>query len=254
MMLHYGKIDFEDFVVWGHEFHERREKKIYPYDKVPVMHVKVDGKPALTIAESGALARYAAKLAGVRDVKDADSETENIAWTSWNDAIFDRAQEMCTVNPLINCMTGQRYDETKRWYFSDSNFPTQVRQLCRQLKIRKDADPVKNKFFGGAKPSHADFNVLHMLMNAELAEEKSVARAAGTESPEAAESILQFMQDMKSLDGVAEYLEKRPKLVGIGYDPGLKDSEGTVINQRDPRGCVWIVDGKFDFDGPKKQT
>ena len=57
MMLHYGKIKFEDFVVWGHVFHERREKQTYPFDKVPVMHVKVDGKATVSIAESGALAR-----------------------------------------------------------------------------------------------------------------------------------------------------------------------------------------------------
>ena len=189
-------------------------------------------------------------MAGVRDVKGSDSETENIAWTAWNDAIFDRAQEMCTVNPLINCMTGRRYEEVKRWYFDEPNFPTQVRQLCRQLQIRKDSGTVAKKFFGGDKPSHADFNVLHMLMNAELAEENSVAAAA--ESPEAKDSILQFMKDMQALDGVKEYLQKRPKLVGIGYDPGLEDREGTVINQRDPRGCVWLVDGKFEFDRPKK--
>lgn len=57
MLLHYGKIDFEDFVVWGREFHERREQKIYPFDKVPVMHVKLDGEATVSIAESGALAR-----------------------------------------------------------------------------------------------------------------------------------------------------------------------------------------------------
>ena len=192
-------------------------------------------------------------MAGVRDVTDSNSETENMAWTAWNDAIFDRAQEMCTVNPLINCMTGRKYEEAKWWYFDEDNFPTQVRQLCRQLQIRKDAGPGgENKFFGGTKPSHADFNVLHMLMNAQLADKNSVERAASVESPEAAESILQFMKDMKSLDGVKEYLQKRPKLVGIGYNPGLEDREGTVITQRDSRGCVWLVDGKFDFDGPKE--
>ena len=192
-------------------------------------------------------------MAGVRDVTDSNSETENMAWTAWNDAIFDRAQEMCTVNPLINCMTGRKYEEAKWWYFDEDNFPTQVRQLCRQLQIRKDAGPGgENKFFGGTKPSHADFNVLHMLMNAQLADKNSVERAASVESPEAAESILQFMKDMKSLDGVKEYLQKRPKLVGIGYNPGLEDREGTVITQRDNRGCVWLVDGKFDFDGPKE--
>ena len=190
---------------------------------------------------------------------ESNSESDALAWTAWNDAIFDRAQEMCTVNPLINCMTGRRYEETKRWYFDEPNFPTQVRQLCRQLKISKESlakvpGAVTKTFFGGTQPSHADFNVLHMLMNAELAEKNSVASAAAAESPEAEESILQFMKDMQSLDGVKEYLEKRPKLVGIGYDPGLEDREGAFVNQRNPRGCVWIVDGKFDFNGPEKKT
>ena len=202
-----------------------------------------------------ALARYAARLAGAHDVADANSKTDTLAWTAWNDAIFDLAQEMCTVNPLINCMTGQQYEQTKKMYFNELNFPSQVRQLCRQLQIRKESlakatGTVTKTFFGGTQPSHADFNVLHMLMNAELAEKNSVASAAAAESPRAEASLLQFMQDMQSLEGVKEYLEKRPKLVGIGYDPGLEDREGTVVSQRHPKGCVWIVDGKFDFDGP----
>ena len=57
MLLNYGKINFEDFVVWGHEFHERRENQIYPFNKVPLLHVKVDGKTTLRIAQSGTLAR-----------------------------------------------------------------------------------------------------------------------------------------------------------------------------------------------------
>ena len=57
MLLHYGKINFEDFVVWGNVFYDQREKQIYPFNKVPLLHVKVDGETTLRIAQSGTLAR-----------------------------------------------------------------------------------------------------------------------------------------------------------------------------------------------------
>ena len=99
------------------------------------------------------MARYAAKLAGCYPTDPADCAAA--------DAVFEFAQEMCTINPLVNCYAGDQYEQVKRWYFA--SFPTHLRRLERQL----DTGP----FFAGQRaPTFADFNVLHMLLNAEVAE------------------------------------------------------------------------------------
>lgn len=60
-LLRHGTIPYTDNLVWGRTFAERRRQGRYPFDKVPVVHI--DQKPA--IAQSGTMARFAAKLAGV---------------------------------------------------------------------------------------------------------------------------------------------------------------------------------------------
>ena len=60
MIFAHGRVPHENLVVWGRAF--RREA--YPFGKVPCLHVAADGATT-TVAQSGAIARYAAKLAGV---------------------------------------------------------------------------------------------------------------------------------------------------------------------------------------------
>ena len=52
---------------------------------------------------------------------------------------------------------------------------------------------------------------------------------------------------MERLPAMKVYLDKRPKLVGIGVDPGLEDRNGYFLSQRDPHGRAMLVDGAFEF-------
>lgn len=232
-ILRYGSIQFKDEMVWGSTFANRRDRGHYPFDKVPCLHIA-----STTVAQSGSIARYAAKLAGVYP-----SDHEECAFS---DQIFELAQEMCTINPMVNCYTGGQFKQIRAWYFD--TLPDHLVNLEHQLDVASNLRKTnqddslqcaKGRFFGGSAPTHADFNVYHHLSNARLVEPDCIHNSA---------SLEQFMVDMEALPALAAYLDERPKLVGIGTDPGLLDKAGTFLSQRDPRGRALLVDGCFIFD------
>mmetsp|Transcript_45990 Transcript_45990/g.103379 ORF Transcript_45990/g.103379 Transcript_45990/m.103379 type:complete len:248 (+) Transcript_45990:56-799(+) len=221
-LLRHGKVQYTDEVVWGTTFARRRARGDFPFDKVPVLYV--DGR---AVAQSGSMARYAAKLAGCYPTDPAAC--------ALNDAVFEMAQELCTINPMINCYTGRQFDQVKTWYFG--SLPEHVNNIEAQLQaaIGGSGGP----FFGGSTPSHADFNVYHHFANARLVEPQCVPEAS---------SLFHLMEAMEALPAMAEYLAERPQLVGIGKNPGLLDKEGRFLSQRDPEGCAHLVAGVFKFD------
>eukprot|EP00466_Bigelowiella_natans_P013483 jgi/Bigna1/137433/aug1.39_g12141 len=258
-ILHYGGIGYRDEAVWGLTFHERRQQGRYPFNVVPVMHVSECSDGAtVTVAQSGTIARYAAKLAGCYPTDPQQC--------ALSDAVFELGQEMCTINPLVNCYVGSQHAQIKDWYFS--KLPTHLMMLERQLFVAGELlrKPSENSsevdlssassssssssslsselhFFGGRTPSHADFNVYHHLSNALLVDPNCVEEVSG--------ELTEWMGRMETLPSMKSYLEKRPKLVGIGENPGLLDKTGRLVTQRDPEGIAWLMDdGCFTFDNP----
>jgi glutathione S-transferase len=179
-----------------------RASKIFPFDKVPCMFVTDnDTGKKWTLAQSGSIARFAAKLAGKGCYPD-----EPVLCT-FSDHIFELAQEMCTINPMINCFTGAKFRQVKEWYFTES-FPENCGALVRQLAL------TEGPFFCGEVPTFGDFNVFHMLSNALMADAKCLDNATF-------EPLRKFCEAMQNLDGLKQYLENRPDLVGIGSMPSL---------------------------------
>eukprot|EP00471_Norrisiella_sphaerica_P007522 CAMPEP_0184492038 /NCGR_PEP_ID=MMETSP0113_2-20130426/22093_1 /TAXON_ID=91329 /ORGANISM="Norrisiella sphaerica, Strain BC52" /LENGTH=329 /DNA_ID=CAMNT_0026876649 /DNA_START=184 /DNA_END=1173 /DNA_ORIENTATION=- len=245
-ILRYGNIQYKDVVVWGQAFQERRLQGRYPFNMVPVMHISLGrgNDSVMTVAQSGSLARYAAKLSGCYPSADPNL-------CVLNDAVFELAQEMCTINPLINCYVGSQHTQIKEWYFS--KLPSQLKMLERQLwvaaslahcfksdhKGQKPTGGGSLAYFGGETPSHADFNVYHHLSNACLVEPECVGSVSG--------ELVKWMERMEALPSMKEYLEERPELVGIGEDPGLLDKSGRFLTQRDPEGLAILHQGLFHF-------
>jgi glutathione S-transferase len=184
----------------------------------------IDG---VTVAQSGSIARYCAKLAGCYP--------DDPAKCAFNDAVFELGQEMCTINPLINCYAvGDQFNQVSRWYFSQ--LPAHLESLERQLLISTAQED--HSFFGGASPAHSDFNVYHHLSNAQLVEPSCVTSAP----------LEDWMESMEALHSMRAYLQERPSLVGIGTDPGLVDANGYFLSQRDPHGSAVLAGGVFSFE------
>eukprot|EP00656_Telonema_subtile_P036337 TRINITY_DN40314_c0_g1_i2.p1 TRINITY_DN40314_c0_g1~~TRINITY_DN40314_c0_g1_i2.p1 ORF type:complete len:232 (-),score=31.21 TRINITY_DN40314_c0_g1_i2:105-800(-) len=222
-MMHYGNVSYQDELVWGQVFSLRRDQGAYPFDKVPVLHAG-----ETTVAQSGSIARYAAKLAGCYP--------EDPVKCAFSDAVFEMGQELCTINPLLNCYVGNQHARIYEWYFGTC-LPPAVQNLSTQLSIATEGG---GSFFGGDTPTHADFNVFHHFDNAMLVEPDCVNSA----------QLRVWMGQMEQLPGLKEYLDARPRLDGIGVDPRLTDSEGRSVRQRDREGHAWIVDGKFTNSEP----
>ncbi|CAK9106944.1 Hematopoietic prostaglandin D synthase (H-PGDS) (GST class-sigma) (Glutathione S-transferase) (Glutathione-dependent PGD synthase) (Glutathione-requiring prostaglandin D synthase) (Prostaglandin-H2 D-isomerase) [Durusdinium trenchii] len=220
-IFRFGGISYQDEVVWGRVFADRRREGEYPFDKVPVLYI--NGR---AVAQSGSIARYAAKVAGCYPAEPA--------LCALNDAVFEMAQELCTINPMINCYTGPEFEQVKRWYFG--SLPQHLMNLEAQLEA---ATRSGGNFYGGSTPSHGDFNVYHHLANARLVEPQCIPDTY---------QLVQWMELMESLPAMKAYLEERPKLVGIGTDPGLLDKANRLLRQRDPEGRALLVEGRFVFE------
>ena len=74
-----------------------------------------------------------------------------------------------------------------------------------------------------------------MLSNALMADAKCLDNPSF-------EPLRKFMDAMQNLDGLKQYLENRPDLVGIGSMPSLVDKNGTKCNQMLPGGSAFITD------------
>eukprot|EP00927_Polykrikos_kofoidii_P077609 TRINITY_DN74540_c0_g1_i1.p1 TRINITY_DN74540_c0_g1~~TRINITY_DN74540_c0_g1_i1.p1 ORF type:complete len:250 (-),score=40.47 TRINITY_DN74540_c0_g1_i1:69-818(-) len=228
MLFAYGKVAYRDEAIWGPEFGVRRHRGDFPWEKTPVLEI-----PGYRmVAQSGALARYAAKRAG--------AYPSDPAVCALSDSAYELAQELCTINPLVNCFVGQQFDAIRRHYFEEV-MPTALPQLEMEIERARagELSETDKCFFGGDSPSHGDFNVFHHLDNAMLLEPDLLQG-----SPKLAE----WFETMRAIPELAAYLQNRPELNGIGSDPGLEDRNGKRVSQRQPPWRAWLVDGCWVFD------
>eukprot|EP00747_Dinoflagellata_sp_TGD_P220215 gnl/TRDRNA2_/TRDRNA2_92210_c0_seq1.p1 gnl/TRDRNA2_/TRDRNA2_92210_c0~~gnl/TRDRNA2_/TRDRNA2_92210_c0_seq1.p1 ORF type:complete len:271 (-),score=49.93 gnl/TRDRNA2_/TRDRNA2_92210_c0_seq1:2-742(-) len=214
-MLHDAGIPYKDEVLWGQGFWHLKVNSELPFDKLPVLDI--DGR---RIAQSGAICRYVAKITGHYPADPVEC--------AFSDSIFEMGQEMCTINPLLNCFTGMQFESIRKHYFSE--FPRQLENVAKQLRGRQ--------FFGGSDgPSYGDFNMFHYLSNVLLAEPSAL---------DGYTEVQDWMARMESLPGLKVYLSQRPELVGIGTDPRLVDKDGVTISQKSgPGRAILGPDGRF---------
>jgi len=251
------RISYEDEVVWGENFAWTRHA--LPFNKVPVFSVineaEIDASersPPLTIAQSGSIARFASKLVENRScVASSDiSYLTDSSWAAYNDSIFELGQEMCSINPILNCYIGVQFEKMAGWYY-DQQLPTFLIYLERQLvsvvipRLTAGANAASDEVFWGGLgcPSFADFHIFHYLDNAETGRQGCIlgVEEESCDFPE----LQKWFVRMRNLPSMKKYLEDRPRLIGIGTDPGLRDRNGRVVRQREGFGHCWLEDGIF---------
>ena len=195
MCLAYGRIAFEDLNIQqyfaGKSWPEA--KHLAPFDQVPLL--VVDGA---VLSQSGAITRYVAGLAGLMPA--------NAFAAAKADSVFEAAQEIAGINPIVNVFRGETFETKKAEFFA--TFPRKLENLATELASTPDG-----AFFGGAAPHYGDLAVYHQL---------DLARLVVPDCLDACENISPFMAAVEALPGVADFLQGRPDCIDIGVAPMLR--------------------------------
>lgn len=188
MILHYGGVNYQDVTIPMTEWPAIKERRcIAPFGQLP--SIRLPGGEI--IAQSGAIARYAAKLAKIYP-------SDPLA-AARADMIFEYAQELNMINPLLNFwpMETETWSNNYRNFFE--NLPRHLYTLSAML-----ADKF---FFCGQTPNHGDFAIFHIL------------EACVTMRPNCIDeypALINFMERIRSIPAVRAYLDNRPPAQEVG--------------------------------------
>jgi glutathione S-transferase len=257
MLLAHGGIQYDDEAIWGTEFQRRKLSGDFPWGKTPVLHVPVPSPDRpVVVAQSGAIARWSAGLAGCYNPVESPTQA------AVADSVYELGQELCTINPLVNCYVGQDFSRIENYYFREV-MPQALPQLEQQLERAASACAAYAPLMPGEvffattaasltanearysgntavdQPTLADFNIFHHLDNAQLLEPDLLHGLP---------ALQRWQERMLALPSLSQYLKQRPVLNGIGEDPGLEDRNGVRVTQRSEVGRAWLRDGLWCFD------
>ena len=197
MILAYGKIPFNDVTVSFEQWPEMKVDKIRcPFGQLPCMTLA----NGVTIAQSGAITRYVAKLANIYPL---DAERAAKA-----DMIQELGMEMNQINPVLNWFPvgSDTYNTLYASYFAA--FPGRMEAVENILGT--------DRFFGGDKPCHADFILFHVL-DVTL----SVKPDALTEYAK----LTAWLAQMNGIPQLQKYLADRPGPPAVGKEGSLLRSQ-----------------------------
>jgi glutathione S-transferase len=188
MILHYGGVNYQDVTIPMTEWPSLKERRcIAPFGQLP--SIRLPGGEI--IAQSGSIARYAAKLANVYP-------TDPLA-AARADMIFEYAQELNMINPLLNFWPMETDTWANNYKVFFDNLPRHLGTLSTMLG--------QKFFFCGQSPNHGDFAIFHVL------------DACVTMRPYCINdypSLLNFMERIRSFPSIRAYLENRPPAQEVG--------------------------------------
>lgn len=193
MILAYGKIPFNDVIVGFDKWPELKVNKTKcPFGQLPCMTLA----SGTTIAQSGAITRYVAKLANVYP-----NDPERAAKA---DMIQELSMEMNQINPVLNWFPAgsDTFHSLYAAYFSA--FPSRMEAVEDILG--------SDKYFGGEQPCHADFILFHLLDNTLTVKPDALADY---------EKMKAWMENMNSIVQLQDYLRNRPSPPDVGREGSL---------------------------------
>jgi len=195
LLLNYANIPYEYKMSW--EYFEKPwdvVKPDVPFGQLPLLVTKNGNQ----IAQSGSIIRYIARIANM-----IPSNHEIAAKA---DSIFETAHEMFfPLNPTINFATGSAFEEAKISILS--NVQSRLENFERLLS----ASP-EGPYFLGKELYYCDFGAFHHL---------SLLRYLDKNVFISYPNIQEFMGSIENINPIAEYLKKRPDLIGVGTRPQL---------------------------------
>mmetsp|Transcript_24058 Transcript_24058/g.59787 ORF Transcript_24058/g.59787 Transcript_24058/m.59787 type:complete len:223 (-) Transcript_24058:112-780(-) len=139
-MLHHSGIPFTDSVVSD----LAAAKPSAPMRRFPTLVVG-SGE---VLFESGAIARFIGVQTGLYPVN------EDAVKAAMTDAVFEVAQALMGLNPVVNVFSGARFEAEKAAMFE---------KFEKELPLLENILGQKNFFADDAKPLMGDFHVFHLL-------------------------------------------------------------------------------------------
>ena len=207
LLLEYSGLEYEYLMSWDH-FDDvwSKVKPMIPFQQLPMMEVG-DGTQ---ICQSIAILQYIENRSGL-SISDPIKAAEAMA-------ILQSAQELfAPLNPAVNFATGDDF-VTKRDAMREG-LKSRFADLARCL------EKYDGKYFIDDTPRAAEFAAYHHF---------DLSRYLDPEILNSFPRLLQFINDIESINSISSYLENRPKLVDVGIEPKL------------------IIDGKAQPTGVQK--
>ena len=205
--MEYSGLEYEYLMSWDHfdDVWSNVKPKI-PFQQLPMMEAE-DGTQ---ICQSIAILQYIENKSGL-SISDPTKAAEAMA-------ILQSAQELfAPLNPTVNFATGDDF-VTKRDAMREG-LKSRFADLARCL------EKYDGKYFIDDTPRAAEFAAYHHF---------DLSRYLDPEILNSFPRLLQFTNDIESINSISSYLENRPKLVDVGIEPKL------------------IIDGKAQPTGVQK--
>ena len=206
MMLHTAGIEYSYEMAWDYFKKPWGDvKKEVIFHKLPLL--VIDEK--IEIWQSNTISRYIAKL-----TNNIPNNEEMVAYA---DSIFESAHDLFfPLNPTINVWVGEMHLKNKK-NLLDEILPKAFTNFEKLLS------KYEGNFFLGERAFYCDFNVYHHVSLSLLLDDKILDNFP---------KLKKFMSDFEKIQGILDYLESRPKLIGIGTWPkvvidGIEYTSGT---------------------------
>ena len=194
LLLEYSGLEYEYLMSWDH-FDDvwSKVKPMIPFQQLPMMEVG-DGTQ---ICQSIAILQYIENRSGL-SISDPIKAAEAMA-------ILQSAQELfAPLNPTVNFATGDDF-VTKRDAMREG-LKSRFSDLARCL------EKYDGKYFIDDTPRAAEFAAYHHF---------DLSRYLDPEILNSFPRLLQFINDIESINSISSYLENRPKLIDVGIEPKL---------------------------------
>jgi glutathione S-transferase len=194
MLMHYAGLPYSYRMAWDHFGMPWPEAKPQvPFRQLPMLVVD----DVHQIAQSGSIMRFLAAHAGMTladPVKAAQV-----------DSIFEATQELfAPLNPTVNFAVGDDF-QTKRTAILGMLGP-------RMGDFDRIIEGSGGPFLTGDAPTYCDFGLFHHLDLAHLLDAQLLAKLP---------RLSAFMETMRSVKGMQDYLQGRPELIEVGVKPQL---------------------------------
>jgi len=203
MILQYGNIQFNDITIAMADWPQMKlNHEFAPFGQLPILKLSTGE----IIAQSGAIIRFVAKLAGIYP-------SDPLA-AARADMIFEFSQELNMINPLLNF-----------WPTNTDAWSNNCNVYFETLSIHLDTATRllgELEFFGGDTPHHGDFAMFHILESCLVINPTCLDNYP---------SLRVYIQRMFNLPTIRSFLSSRLPPQSVGMCGSFVQTEVAKINQ-----------------------